>query len=249
LKYEELISVLKTKWKGKEEHPLTRRDIAKKLGMTGQTLAKWEKSDKDLTPTQVVNILTKANQVAVSNAHLSAVRPIVEIFPITNHKRSAIGEYWDVFDGGKSASGYMQGLKDALQNAHGIYIFYDSRGDALYAGKARKLRIWQEMNNAFNRSRKDVQNVMLVKHPVDSDHFVPSHQSSLQPRSTNQYLYQLASYFSAYQVDDAMIDDVESLLLRAFPNNLLNVRMERFTADRQVRKQKRETRLKLADSA
>lgn len=143
----------------------------------------------------------------------------------------------------------MKGLKAALQNSHGIYIFYDSSGDALYAGKARKQFIWGEMNNAFNRSRKDVQEVMLVNHPVNNKTFAAASEKSRQPKPTQLYLHEMAYYFSAYEVDDAMIDDVESLLVRAFPNNLLNVKMERFTADRQVRQQKKALRTKAAGSA
>ena len=37
----------------------------------------------------------------------------------------------------------------------------------------------------------------------------------------------MASYFSAYKVDDGMIGDVEALLVRSFANDLLNIRMER----------------------
>jgi hypothetical protein len=41
-------------------------------------------------------------------------------------------------------------------------------------------------------------------------------------------LYDLADYFSAYSVDDGMINDLEALLVRGFANDLLNVKMERF---------------------
>jgi hypothetical protein len=41
-------------------------------------------------------------------------------------------------------------------------------------------------------------------------------------------LHELAIYFSAYQVDDEMVDKLEALLVRSFANDLLNVRMEKF---------------------
>lgn len=248
MKYQDLYAVLNKKWKESADKELSKAELAGRLGLSVQTLVNWENNEKELTATQVANLLIKATDVAVSAAHLHAVRPIVEIFPIDAHQRSQKGGAWDVFDGGKSAAGYMQGLKDALQNAHGIYIFYDSSGDALYAGKARKQFIWAEMNNAFNRSRKEVQEVMLVNHPVSKDKFVAAHEKSRQPRPTQLFLHQLAHYFSAYEVEDAMIDDVESLLVRAFPNNLLNVKMERFTADRQLRQQNRAVRVKNASA-
>ena len=48
-------------------------------------------------------------------------------------------------------------------------------------------------------------------------------------------LHDLAAYFSAFHVEDAMIDDVEALLVRAFPNDLLNSKMERFVAAKKRR--------------
>ena len=38
----------------------------------------------------------------------------------------------------------------------------------------------------------------------------------------------LAAYFSAYEVPVALIDDMEAFLIRAFPNDLLNKKMEMF---------------------
>ena len=45
-------------------------------------------------------------------------------------------------------------------------------------------------------------------------------------------LHDLATYFSAYEVADVMIDDLEALMVRSFANDLLNIRMERFRRDR-----------------
>jgi hypothetical protein len=45
----------------------------------------------------------------------------------------------------------------------------------------------------------------------------------------NVRLHELAEYVSAYQVADEMIGDIESLLIRAFPNDLLNKKIENFT--------------------
>jgi hypothetical protein len=41
-------------------------------------------------------------------------------------------------------------------------------------------------------------------------------------------LSELASYFSAYQVADGMINEMEAVLVRSFANDLLNKKMERF---------------------
>jgi hypothetical protein len=49
-------------------------------------------------------------------------------------------------------------------------------------------------------------------------------------------LHEIAYYFSAYEVEVGMIDELESLLIRSFANDLLNVQMGRFE---QQRKKKR----------
>jgi hypothetical protein len=45
-------------------------------------------------------------------------------------------------------------------------------------------------------------------------------------------LHDLAAYLSAYRVVDGLIGELESLLIRAFANDLLNVRMEKFGWDK-----------------
>ena len=40
-------------------------------------------------------------------------------------------------------------------------------------------------------------------------------------------LYELAAYISAYMVADEMINELEALLVRVFPNDLLNKRIEK----------------------
>jgi len=42
------------------------------------------------------------------------------------------------------------------------------------------------------------------------------------------YLFDIAFYFSAYKVDVRFINNVEAILIRAFANELTNVRIETF---------------------
>ena len=110
---------------------------------------------------------------------------------------------------------------------HGIYIFYDSRGRALYAGKTRQRTLWQEINSAYNRDRS-VQQIRRVKHPERRQNFRRSDEKQRQIRLRTVPLNDLAAYFSAYNVVDGLIGELESLLIRGFANDLLNVRMENF---------------------
>jgi len=106
-------------------------------------------------------------------------------------------------------------------------FFYDTRGKALYAGQTKKQNLWKEMNLAFNRDRS-AQVMTLVKHPTNDVPFKAANEKVRQPKDVNLRLHDLAAYFSAYEVTDAMVDDLEALLVRVFPNDLLNFKMEKF---------------------
>jgi hypothetical protein len=84
------------------------------------------------------------------------------------------------------------------------------------------------MNLAFNRNRKDVQEIMRVKHPERNQAFKTSDEKRRQIRPHAVALHQIASYVSAYKVADGMINELEAMLVRSFANDLLNVRMEHF---------------------
>jgi len=201
-------------------------EIADVLGVTVTTLNNWKNLNKKLNPKQVASALVKSQKAAIEKAQIETIKPLVELYRIDKCKSSREAK-WEVFDGGKEATLYVQGLKGTLVKSHGIYIFYDSRGEALYVGKARDQSLWREMNMAFNRNR-EVQTIKLVPHPMRNQAFQPGYEKLRQPKDTQLELYDLAYYFSAYRVTDGMIDDLESLMVRAFANNLLNVRMETF---------------------
>ncbi len=225
MKANELIAAL-----SKKLETTSQTELAAVLGVSVGTLINWKNRDEDLSAAQVASALSKSRSAAVKKAQLETIQPIVEFFPIKRcaTKRNAS---WLIFDGGNNASRYAQGLRGALEDSHGIYVFYDSRGHALYVGKAREQTLWNEMNLAFKRKR-EIQKIALVSHPDRNQEFKPGYEKLRQPKDTLLELYDLASYFSAYQVDDAMIDDLEALMVRSFANNLLNVRMEKFAHSR-----------------
>ena len=130
---------------------------------------------------------------------------------------------------------YRAGLKESLDNNNGVYVFYDSRGHAIYAGKAVGQSLWKEMNLAFNRERGDLQMIRRVAHPTRNEEYRPAGEVDRQIRDETVLLSELAEYFSAYRVTDGFIGEVESLLVRAFANDLLNKRMEKFDVQRNGR--------------
>ena len=207
---------------------VTEIELAHLLGIKPAALAHWRKESTVLSPLQVANALYKAHSTAKSHVHNTAIRPIVEFFPIDATPVGREETTMSVFPANKQAGKHYTGLYDALLSAKsGLYIFYDSRGRALYAGQTKKQNIWKEMNLAFNRNRS-AQVMTLVRHPERDVAFKSADLKVRQPTDTNLKLYDLASYFSAYEVIPEMVDDLEALLVRAFPNDLLNLKMEKF---------------------
>lgn len=204
----------------------TDRLLAAHLGMTEIALGGWKRAKRPLTPRQVANAIDKASKVAVAKAHGATLRPIVEFFPI-DAVESTGGMKYELFPSGKDDNPLHVQLRGVLRKAIGIYIFYDTRGRAIYAGKAKEQSLWDEMKSAFNRER-DTQSVYRVKHPTRRQAFKPSYEKPRQPKSTQLLLSDLAAYVSVYEVEKVMINHLEALLVRGFANDLLNVRMEKF---------------------
>jgi DNA-binding transcriptional regulator YdaS (Cro superfamily) len=211
----------------KRKHSIsTDRALAKHLGMTEIALGGWKRSKTPLTARQVANAIEKASRVAVTKSQRATLRPIVEFFPI-DAVESARGVKYELFPTGKDDNPLHGQLRAALSKASGIYVFYDSRGRAIYAGKAKEQSLWHEMKDAFNRDR-DTQKVYRVAHPSRRQAFKPAYAKPRQPTSTELKLNDLAAYVSVYEVEKAMINDLEALLVRGFANDLLNKRMEKF---------------------
>jgi len=203
-------------------------DLAKLLGIQPGALAHWRKETTSLTPLQVAGALSKAYKAAQTQVHSHAIRPIVEFFPINQVAVGRLKKQLAVFPTTQASGKHYAGLHEELLNAKsGLYIFYDTRGRALYAGQTKKQNIWKEMNLAFNRDRS-AQVMTLVRHPKNDVEFKPAHRQVRQPVDQILKLHDLAAYFSAYAVIPEMVDDLEALLVRAFPNDLLNFKMEKF---------------------
>lgn len=225
MKAHELLAALKRKL-GTD----SQSELAATLGVTTQTLINWKSRDEDLTVNQIATAIAKSRGSGYRQAQYQAIRPVAEFFRIdkVSTKRDAA---WQVFSDDDDATTYARGLREALDSSHGIYVFYDSRGRSLYVGKAREQTLWKEMNLAFNR-RREVQSISLVKHPERNQEFKAGYEKLRQPTDTQLELFDIAAYFSAYQVDDGMIEDLEALMVRAFANDLLNVKMETFVHQR-----------------
>ena len=200
--------------------------LAERLGMTETQLRNAE-ARENWTPAQVGKLAVKL----ISKRPEPFVRPIVEYFPLYNESslHGAAQEIFTTKNGDGTEHSWFRGLKDELMAANGVYVFYDSRGHALYVGKAAKQKLWKEIRNAYNRPR-DVQKISLVDHPLSRQYeYRSSNEKTRKIVKRSVPLYKLAYYLSVYEVSDSAIEDVEALLIRGFANDLMNVRMETFS--------------------
>jgi hypothetical protein len=142
------------------------RALAITLGVSTQTVRNWD-NNSPVTPLQVANLVNASRDSARKDAYKGTLRPIVEFFKISTNpsKIRASRELFTAEDGRNTPHPYLLGLKEELKKSHGVYIFFDSRGQAIYAGKARQQTLWREMTLAFNRNRGEVQAIRRTKHP------------------------------------------------------------------------------------
>ena len=214
--------------------------LARQLGVSYQAIQNW-KNRKVITPRQIASLVGKASKAAQFNANIKSIRPIVEFFPISKvlTKQEAGFEIFSSKSDTKEDHPYLLGLKHELQEHHGIYIFFNSSGSAIYAGKAKRQKLWKEMNLAFNRKRDALQSIRRVRHPSRNVKYATSNERARQIVEVPVPLHELAEYFSAYDVSDGMIGEVEAMLVRSFANDLLNKRMEKFGTMTQRKKKNR----------
>jgi hypothetical protein len=224
----EVITELKKKFKKS-----TDRELAEWLGMSIPCIQKW-KIRPNVTPRQFAGLVDSASRKGAVRFQSTVIRPLVEFFPINacDSRRSAKREVFDARDVDGNDHPYLSGLRRELEEKSGVYLFFDSRGQMIYAGKARKQSLWKEINSVYNRPRGDAQKIRRVDHPNIKIQYRTSNEKARQITEHEVQLHELAAYFSAYDVTDTMIDDLEALLVRSFANHLLNIRMEQFSRQR-----------------
>lgn len=228
MKGSDVISELKKKFRASTDKALG--DV---LGLSIPAIQNW-KNRPQCTLRQIASLVNAAYKAGEKGFRENAIRPLVEFCEIkrTRSKQGASHELFSIRDSKGKTHPYVSGLRKELERCNGVYIFFDSRGQAIYAGKARSQSLWKEMNLALNRNRGQVQTIKRVRHPVRKIEYRTSDEKSRQITDQQVPLWDIAKYFSAYEVATEMIEDVEALLVRSFANDLLNKRMERFVRHR-----------------
>lgn len=204
-------------------------------GTSVPSIQNWKRR-RNVTALQVATLVSKAIRAGAAAALGDAINTIVEFYPIEPCD-SRNGAKLEIFST-KTAKGvehpYRSGLRSSLEARRGVYVFFDSRGRAIYVGKAERQNLWREMNNVLNRDRGDIQRIRRVGHPQSKVKFSSSDERHRQIVKNNVPLHEIAHYVSAYEVSVTMIDDVEALLMRSFANDLLNSNLQRFTRTRRT---------------
>lgn len=200
--------------------------LTEHFGLTKKMLT--ARYGKEATPAGVSDIAERLSDARINTFIEASIVPIIEYFPLeaAESKGNAVRIFSTADDEGVEIQFYT-GLKHELERSNGVYIFYDSRGRAIYAGKAYDQSLWIEMNNAYNRDRVKVQHIKLTSYPTTRGSFSLERTKSAQIVRRPVKIHEIATYFTAYKVPKPLISKIESLLVRAFANDLLNIRMER----------------------
>jgi len=200
-------------------------EIAALLGLTSGRISQLRSRPGMLTAKQIVSFVQRASAIERQVAFEGCIRPVVEMYPL-DISRSKQDKKWELLATGKGHPRSQQ-IRNYLESIPGIYLFYDSQGCAIYAGKTEKQNLWKEMTNAYNRERSN-HHAVFVKHPTTGATFSPAWKSLRQPKKTQVCLYETALYFSAYEVTPELIPKLEAFMVRAFCNSLSNKKMETF---------------------
>ena len=219
MNYNELFAEIKTKNKISSD-----KDLASFLGITQATLISHRKSGGNLTPKNVSRLLTKHSMAQTARSFSTAIRPIVEHYPIVKCN-SKQGAKWEILSTGADHPREVK-IKRCLMESIGIYFFYDSMGQVIYNGKTISQNLWKEINLAFNRERGQ-HKVFRVSHPRTGTSFEPAWKRPRQPARKPVYLHEIAGYFSAYEISKELVSVVEALFIRSICNDLSNVKMEK----------------------
>ena len=191
--------------------------LAAALGLTQGRISQI-RSSKKLSAKQVAKFFDKAIVHKVGDEFVHAVEPLVEFFEIKRTETSQ-NVKWNPFDVKKDPH-----LREKLDDAKGVYAFYNSEGEIIYLGKTKGKSLFNEMKNAFNRDFPSYQ-ILTVKHPWKK--FKEFENGSRQIKKGNAHLHETARYFSCYKVSEELISPLEALLIRMMPNNLINVKIEK----------------------
>lgn len=182
--------------------------------LTGYSQSRLTQLKSEKLSPKAVSKLIKRSSIASAKLHAELIRPIVELFPVDK----GVGRNRSFIDLSLPDRNL---LKAALEKEVGIYAFYNSELEVVYVGQTQK-NFWDEMKQTFNRKMTRYKRYQ-VKH---SHGKYSAPQSGIRKmKSEDFHFFDAAEYFSAYVVPIDFIDIFETMLIRVFSNDLINVQM------------------------
>ena len=166
----------------------------------------WAWENGSLTQTKLKNILRKLRTISVKNS----IRALAEFRELNHDHDHKIDNLRRRMDDEK--------LVNILHETKGIFSFYDSDGKIIYVGKTEKKTLMNEMTQAYNLARPNYRRKLADKNG----------KFTVRKLSIND----TAQFFSAYEVDGAVIGNIEALITRMIPNNIVNKKTEKFKTGR-----------------
>ena len=134
---------------------------------------------------------------------------------------------YEIFRFDDEAPKYNIGVREELRNHTGIYVFFNSQGEPVYVGKATK-PLWGESKTTFNRDlgESPARKLSRPHHPLGKE-YSPVMERRISPIQFK--IHDVARFYSAYEVDDEMISDMEAILVRVCTNSVVNLAHPRFS--------------------
>ena len=127
MKGREVILELKKKFRAS-----TDKSLGDMLGLSIPAIHNWKKRPK-CTLRQIAGLVHAASKAGAVRFRKNVVRPLVEFFEI-DLCESRQGAKWELFsdcDEDGEEHPYFEGLKSELSATKGVYVFFDSRGQAI----------------------------------------------------------------------------------------------------------------------
>ena len=171
-------------------------DLARSLGTQQPRISKWtKKGGKTLSPQEVAGLILRTREKGIASS-LGLIAEHERIQKTQLRERSPRREFLD------RENQMHESIIGDLKNSRGIYVFHDVQAKALYVGKTQKRTLWNEMNSAYNDRKAKIRRVGDLRHQTIR-------------------LRDAAVYFSAFDVEDALIHNLEALLLKLFWHSLI----------------------------
>ena len=177
--------------------PISQRDLAKHLGVSAAAVSSWLTGKAEPNRSSIRKLL----DLHADHRASALFVPLVEFAPIHPERAGA---------GWRLTPDDVARFEPQLRRRKGIYIFYDSAGEATYLGKSAS-DLWKEARQRLNAE---------ANRPFYGPEKGPSRKQG-----------DIARFLSAYEVTvPAAIGNVETFMLRAFANDLMNRNSGKFKA-------------------